>query len=183
MRLFIAFDIPDDIKNKILDLEREILKKTTRIRLIGKDNMHITLKFMGEQPFTTLEGIVSILTEEVKKHSHFYINLERAGIFKDLLSPRVLWLGEDNEKYNKISKALNEKLDIFRPSDNDPFCHLTIGRIKRIDKRELLDVLKICNNFLKNTSIGFEVKDFYLYESKLQPKGAIYKKIEKFNLR
>ncbi len=183
MRVFIAFNIPDNTKSKILDLEQLIKKKTKRIRLTPEDNLHITIKFLGEQPVSTVSKIIEFLNEESKKYLPFKVKLDRVGIFKDLISPRVLWLGENNNDYVDMSFRINKRLDIFRPSDNKLFCHLTIGRIKLIEKNELLDVLKMAKAFLKENELSFEVSNFYLYESKLNPKGAVYRKIEKFNLR
>ncbi len=183
MRVFVAFDIPDSVKSKVLELERLIGEKSKRIRLVGRDNMHITLKFLGEQPYQAVNRIVELAREVAEQHSHFNINLNRAGVFKDLVNPRVLWLGEENGEYVKISSDLNEKLDIFRPSDDTPFCHLTIGRMKWIERGEVLSVLRLCRDFLNRERVDFRVDSFYLYESILSPKGAMYKKIEKFSLR
>ena len=183
MRVFLAFDLPDSVKSKILSLEEMIRERSKRIRLVGRSNMHITLKFLGEQPYQAVNRIVELTEEVAKRHSPFKINLDRAGVFKDLVNPRVLWLGEENGKYVNISNEINEKLDIFRLSDNTPFCHLTIGRMKWIERGEVLDVLRLCRDFLNREEVGFSVNSIYLYESILNPKGAIYKKIEKFNLR
>ncbi len=183
MRVFVAFDLPDSVKSKILKLESMIKKKSKRIRLVGSDNMHITLKFLGEQPYQAVNRIIELAGEVARVHSPFEINLNRAGVFKDLVNPRVLWLGEENGEYVNITNDINEKLDIFRLSDNSPFCHLTIGRMKWIEKGEVLDVLRLCRDFLNREKIGFSVNSFYLYESILSPKGAVYKKIEKFSLR
>jgi len=183
MRVFVAFDLPDSTKSKILDLEGLIKKKTKRIRLTPEDNLHITIKFLGEQPFTAVNRIVEVLNEESKRHAPFRVTLNRVGVFKNFTNPRVLWLGEDNTEYVNMSQDINEKLDIFRPSDNEPFCHLTIGRMKWIEKDELLEILKITRSFLEENNLSFVVNNFYLYESKLNPKGAVYKRIEKFSLR
>ncbi len=183
MRVFVAFDLPNDIKEKIIDLEQLISGRTRRIRLVTNDNMHITIKFLGDQPSGAVNRIIEVLKDESKMHSPFMVTLNRAGVFKNFVSPRVLWLGEDNKEYINMSRKINEKLDMFRPSNNEPFCHLTIGRMKWIDKDELLDVLKLAKSFLKENKLIFEVNNFYLYESKLNPKGAVYNKIEKFSLR
>ncbi len=183
MRVFVAFDIPDITKSKILDLGQLIRKRTKKVRLVPEDNLHITIKFLGEQPFTAVNRIVEILGEESERHAPFRVTLDKVGVFKDFVNPRVLWLGEENSDYINMSFSINEKLDIFRPSDNEPFCHLTIGRMKWIEKDELLDVLKIARAFLAENTLSFDVSSFYLYESKLNPKGAVYKRIEKFDLR
>ncbi len=183
MRVFVAFDLPNSIKSRILDLEQLIKKRTRRVRLTPEDNLHITIKFLGDQPFPAVNRIVEVLNEASKEHAPFRVTLDRAGVFKDFVNPRVMWLGEDNRAYVDMSRNINEKLDIFRPSDNEPFCHLTIGRMKWIEKEELLDVLKMAESFLKNNELSFDVQSFYLYESKLNPKGVVYRKIEKFDLR
>ncbi len=183
MRVFVAFDLPDKIKEKIIDLKQLISGRTGKIRLVTNDNMHITIKFLGDQPSSTVNRIVEILSDESEMHSPFMVTLSRVGVFKNFVNPRVLWLGEDNKEYVNMSRKINEKLDIFRPSDNEPFCHLTIGRMKWIGKDELLDVLKLTKSFLKENKLSFGINNFYLYESRLNPKGAVYRKIEKFNLR
>ncbi len=180
MRVFVAFDIPEDIKEKILRLEKEISKITKRIRLTTKPNMHITVKFLGEQPSQSVNRIVDILKSGAEGFGGFRISLNRAGVFKSLENPSVLWLGEYNPIFEKFSSLINKELDIFRKPDNKPFCHLTVGRMKNISKEDVIEALRVSSDFVKSNDLSFEVEGFYLYESKLYKKGAEYKKLEKF---
>ncbi|WP_022670900.1 RNA 2',3'-cyclic phosphodiesterase [Hippea alviniae] len=180
MRVFVAFDIPENIKEKILELEKEIARITKRIRLTAKPNMHITVKFLGEQPSQSVNRIVEILKGNSEKFDRFRISLNKAGVFKSLENPSVLWLGEFNSIFESISNTINKELEIFRKADNKPFCHLTIGRMKGISKEEIIEALRVSSDFAKSNDLSFEVEGFYLYESKLYKKGAEYNKLEKF---
>ncbi|AEA33224.1 RNA 2',3'-cyclic phosphodiesterase [Hippea maritima] len=183
MRLFIAFDIPDAIKEVVWELEKGLSKLTDRVRFTPKENMHLTVKFMGEQPDFALIKIKELLSSEVNKHACFKIRFDKAGVFKDIQHPNVLWLGEENPEFERIAATLNKELEIFRRPDNKPFCHLTIGRVKYIKADDLLEAIKFCRDFLKNNELSFMVDTLYLYESKLFKSGAVYRKIEKFHLK
>ncbi|WP_025270610.1 RNA 2',3'-cyclic phosphodiesterase [Hippea sp. KM1] len=183
MRLFIAFDIPDDIKEEIWHLEGSLKTRSRGIRITPKENMHITVKFMGEQPDFAIARIKELMEGFSERQIPFDIHLNKAGVFKSLRNPTVLWLGQRNEAFEDFSETVNDMLDVFRRADNKPFCHLTVGRMRGVKADEAVELIKICDEFLTKRQPRFRVGSVSLYESKLYRKGAVYNKIAEFNLK
>ncbi len=183
MRVFLAIDIPFDIKNQIFRIEERIRVYSKFMRLTHVENMHITVKFLGEQNSFFIEKIKAIISDIVLHRPQFKICLNKSGLFGGIRNPRILWLGEENRDFLELSEVVHEKLNMFMPKNNRPLCHVTIGRIKSMQPKEAIEVLDICNDFVRRSSLCFHVSDVYLYKSNLLRSGAEYKKIEKFQLK
>ncbi|MEM1684249.1 MAG: RNA 2',3'-cyclic phosphodiesterase [Nanopusillaceae archaeon] len=174
MRVFIAIDLPEEIKNKIVSYYREI--RGVNGKFVEKENLHITLKFIGElQP-----NIVEKISEELKniKFSKFKIEIEGFGNFNN----RVLWFG--------IKKGINEIITLKREIDKalkkfgfyeeDFHPHITIFRIKQILSKS--DYEHILEKF-SSINIGeFVVEEFSLKQSILRREGPLYIDVAKYKL-
>ncbi|WP_035589437.1 RNA 2',3'-cyclic phosphodiesterase [Hippea jasoniae] len=182
MRLFVALEVSESIIQQIGLLQKKIAQITDKIRPVALKNMHITLKFLGEQLPQAVDRIAEIINDNVNKKP-VAIRLDKAGVFKNLKHPQVLWLGEENKQFEDFALKLSNELDVFRPSDNKPFCHLTIGRMKYIKQKDLLDVLKLCRDFVSENNLNFVADSIGLFESRLKKSGAEYRLIKKFNFK
>lgn len=173
MRLFIAVEIDNAIKEKILKAQNELPKEN--IRLVEEKNLHITLKFLGEVEEKKVEIIKKLLSNiEFKK---FNIKIVGAGAFPNKNYARVIWIGCKSEDLNKLATEINEKLSVLF-SKEDFKAHLTIARAKgKVSLKEF---------FEKYENIDFgemEVNKFILFRSTLNKNGPIYEKIAEFGLR
>ncbi|HIE41289.1 MAG TPA: RNA 2',3'-cyclic phosphodiesterase [Candidatus Aenigmarchaeota archaeon] len=176
MRCFIAINLPNEIKKEIWKISKKIPEEG--IKKVTEENLHITLKFLGEVDNNQIEKIKYNLKEI--KFNKFCVKLTGIGFFPNKNFIRVVWVsvGEGKEEIKKLQKMIDEKLlrlkfnkeKIFEP-------HLTIARIKFLKNKEFLKELeKIKFNYT------LEVESFELMHSILQKKGPIYKKIESFDL-
>ncbi len=169
MRAFIAINLPDRIKEKILEMTKEFQEKG--IRKVGKQNLHLTLKFLGDVNEKNVEEIMQILkTVDCAK---FEVSLKNIGFFPNENFIKVVWLGIENGRNEliELQKQIDQKLEKcgFK-SEGTYEPHLTIARVKSIkDKKEFLDKLKKIK-FEDN----FRVSNFELIESKLNPSGPVY---------
>ncbi|MEM2175107.1 MAG: RNA 2',3'-cyclic phosphodiesterase [Candidatus Micrarchaeia archaeon] len=167
MRCFIAIDIPEDLKEKINEFQSDLEKMfKNKIKFVEKENLHITLKFLGEINEKELEKLKRIL--ESIKFSPFKVRLKEIGFFPDEKFIRVIWIGGFSDgKLEEISKIINEKLKKENFYFDERFSpHLTIGRVK-----EKIDITKI------NREIDFgefTVKEIKLKKSTLTQEGPIY---------
>ncbi len=183
MRLFLAVDVPGAVKRKIVALQEGLSAYKRFIRFSPPENLHITVKFLGEQNEFALNKIVEISQDVASSVNPFEINLENSGMFGGLTNPRILWLGDNSSMYVEVAKRFNEALEIFRASDHEPVCHLTIGRIKGMGRDEALNVLRSCREFVRNNRLSFRVNEICLYKSTLFRSGPVYEVIKRFKVK
>ena len=181
MRVFLAVDIPEEIKAKIRDIQKNFEKERFDIKFVEPENLHITLKFLGEVSEEEIEKVKRQVSSVVKDFSVFKIEMKEFGYFGNEKYIRTLWIGIGNkERLIELINKLNKKLDYIRKDKHKPSPHLTIGRLKSGKNREYL--LKIIEE-LKYVKIGeVYVKEIKLKQSILTPQGPVYRDIETFSL-
>lgn len=166
MRTFIAIEIPEKIKEEIVKIQNSLLEfsgKKTEF-----ENLHLTLKFLGEVDEKQLDLIKEKL-RKIKLNS-FEAEINSVGIFSD----RIIWIGIKN--CDELQKEIDEKLSGLFEKEERFMGHLTIARIKKInDKKKFREEIK-------KIKMNFVVKNFNLKKSKLTKNGPIYEDIEVYNL-
>lgn len=174
MRSFVAVEIQDDgILDAIAKIQSDFHIKTTAV---NKKNMHFTLLFLGEVSEETVSEIKQALsTISFKK---FEVEFTHVGAFPNPRSPRVIWIGVDDQSSKQLmdlASQVEKKLGPlgFRP--DKPFKpHLTIFRVKnRID-----DISGTIERF-KKVSLGkYTMTELKLKQSVLTPSGPIYSDLQ-----
>ncbi len=179
MRTFIAVEIPEKQKKIIWEFISEQKKKNLPIKWVEFENLHITLKFLGEIEEKKLNKILPVLSTISGRTKSFNLCLENFGCFPGIRNPRVLWVGvsQGGDEMIKLATEIEDDLNKigFKKEGKKFHPHLTIGRIKtpcRLDD--------IINQSIK-TDV-FDVKEFILFKSTLLPSGPVYEKINKFSL-
>jgi len=184
VRSFIAVNLNPEIKEYLTSLQANLNVPETKIKWVKKNNLHLTMKFLGDISLEQTELIKLILKEITSRYSPFTIKLfSNAGIFPTYKMPRIIWVGikeganQLNELYNSVETMLYKE---GFPRENKEFSsHITIGRVKFIrDKTNFIQILKRIevNNFTQ------EVGSIDLMESELTPNGPIYNITAKFPL-
>ncbi|MFH0791569.1 MAG: RNA 2',3'-cyclic phosphodiesterase [Candidatus Omnitrophota bacterium] len=187
MRAFIAIDLPQEVKNYLANLQTRLKTSGADVKWVEPQNIHLTLKFLGEIDEKTLHKIISILEDIAIEKNSYPINLSSLGAFPKINCPRILWVGiNKGEKETKeIAKKLEETIEkIGIPAEPKPFsCHITIGRTRSMLNRDkLIENLKIQDNNLKKENLEFDVTKISLFKSTLTPKGPIYEVIKETEL-
>lgn len=178
-RLFIAVDISDSTREI---LKRDMYKKGDfgRVSWVKPENMHITLKFLGDVVIDDIDKIIGIMDKSVLDKEKASLRYAKLGVFPDFLRPRVLWVGyeEDSDALKSIVDNLEDELSkaLGIAKERRSFTpHLTVARIKGdVDQTKLADFTKKWAG-LKDDS--FFVSQIVLYSSDLNPSGAVYTKI------
>ncbi|MFW2368294.1 MAG: RNA 2',3'-cyclic phosphodiesterase [Desulforhopalus sp.] len=168
IRLFIAIDIPETIRREIQGMGRSI----PNARPVPEDQLHLTLKFIGEVENSRLLDIHESL--QGISHFQFSLCLRGVGTFPPRATPRVLWAGVDPPKSTiKLRNSIEKTLaDIGIPRGKKKYTpHVTLARLRNSPIRQLQQFLA-GNAFLQTAD--FPVKTFTLYSSKLTTKGAIH---------
>jgi len=167
-RLFIAIDIPDEIKTALTQFTREL----PAARWVTADQLHLTLRFIGEadpQAFAAIKGALSGI-----QFLPFQLVLQGAGHFPPGKHPRVLWVGMgENQRLTQLYQDLGlALLEVGIPPEERPFSpHLTLARLKT-SAPATVGSFEARHGEL--AFAPFEVREVILYSSVLTNQGAIH---------
>lgn len=176
MRLFIAVEIPEYIKVNLDETKKELIYNEDGLRLVNKEQTHLTLKFLGE-----VEGpdrINDILSGISFKP--FETSTDKLGVFPNENYVKVVWIGLKPENQiielqNKIDDALSKefkKEGEFKP-------HITLARVKYLkDKKSFIDKIKK----VKVEKHTFKITSFKLIKSTLAGQGPIYEVLNEYKM-
>ncbi len=175
IRSFFAFDLENDMILKRLAAAQRLLVQTRAdVKLVEPQNIHITVKFLGNITPATVEKIF----EEMKQlqFSPFTVNIKGLGAFPNSSYPRVIWAGitEGTEQLRRIFSQLEQRLRALSfPPDSKGFNpHLTIARVRSgRNKAQLTKLITEKANFEFGT---VNAKCLRLKKSDLTPLGPLY---------
>ena len=172
-RGFIAIDVP--INKPLRDLFDSIKKTGAHVKLVEADNIHITLKFLGDTQETHVDTIENVIKESIGATQPFTLHLKGTGVFPNKNYVKVLWVGIHHaEPLIPIVKDLNDELSsLGYKKENKPFsAHLTIGRMKSAQGKD--DILEILGQYEDTLFSEIPMDSIKLKQSVLTPKGPIY---------
>jgi 2'-5' RNA ligase len=184
IRTFIAIEIPRNIIHKIRELQEGIKGYGFKIRWVRPENIHLTLKFLGDVEALRIGDIAEAASKTVKGYTPISLKAKGIGIFPGIKRPRVLWVGLTGqlESLMGLQKTLDENLKVLGfPGEKRFFKgHLTMGRIKdKIDVKKFSDALMAFRSFETDE---FTAGQIILYKSELKPSGAVYTKLASASL-
>ena len=184
IRTFIAIEIPKNIISKIRELQEGIKVYGLKIRWVRSENIHLTLKFLGDVEAAKIGGIAAVISKTVEGYTPISLKAKGVGVFPGIKNPRILWVGLTGqlESLVRLQKTLDESLMVLGfPGEKRPFNgHLTMGRIKaKIDVKKFGDALMAFGSFESET---FTAGQIILYKSELKPSGAVYTKLASASL-
>lgn len=185
MRTFIAIALPPEIRDYLTGIQKELKQCRADAKWVQPENIHLTLKFLGERDEKKVEKIKEALQETAKDKNCFSIRLFNIGAFPKIDSPRVIWAGIDRgeKEAEEIAYELEEKISrIGIPKEDKPFSsHITIARIKSpANRQNLVQGLK---RFSQIEGKEFKVDRITLYKSTLTPKGPTYEVLKEATLK
>lgn len=184
MRLFIAVELPDEVRKNITELINELKEVGSAVKWVEEKNLHITLKFLGWVEDRKVDNVVELATKAAGGTGSFKAKFEGTGTFPSGKNPRVVWvgMGEGGEKLKKLADSLEEALSDagYRSEEREFSSHATIGRVKEIKG---VDKLKEKMESIKDPKFGEAIVDHIdIMKSTLTPKGPIYEKIKEVKL-
>ncbi len=194
MRLFIALDIDDAIRERITRFVEAVQPFAPDARWVKPASMHVTLKFMGEQPDEALAAIKQALSQVEAPTAN--IDFRGYGFFPTSKSARVFWVGmQAGPQLVTLASAVDQNLSVLKiPREDRPFSpHLTLARSaggSGSPRRSKADRPNRIFQILQNRLAALPApefgtmtsREFFLYQSQLSPKGSKYTKLARFEL-
>jgi 2'-5' RNA ligase len=180
MRLFIAVDLPNDIRKALIDIEHKLKPLTDSARWVAPESIHITLKFLGEVPDRKMDDIDAALAGLTWKP--FTVTVHGVGFFPGPRSPRVFWAGMEVPTMQGLAERLDSRMErlgfekekrAFRP-------HITLARAR--DTRMDTALVTAASEYAEHDFGSFTADRIVLVESTLKPAGAVYHKIKEYLL-
>lgn len=178
MRLFIALDIPEEVRRSIAEFALALRTHAPRARWARIEGAHVTLKFIGERPSDQIDAIRRAI-EPVRADRPIRIEFRGVGFFLDDRRPRVLWVGiQAPATLAALAAEIESRLASLGISpESRPFePHLTLARFDRpSESGNLRQVIAQSGAPEFGSTVA---REFHLYRSELSPGGAIYTRLE-----
>lgn len=174
IRSFIAVELGSQVLGSIAKFQRKLVDTGSDLKLVELENIHITLRFLGETPLRLNDKI----GEEIKtiKFEPFEVSIRETGVFPDLRRINVVWVGieKGNLELVNIHSQVESKLKKLgiRPDDRGFSPHITVARVRSaINKDKLAEAILGAHNEEFGT---FKVESVKLKKSILTPRGPVY---------
>ena len=192
MRLFVALDIDSAIRERIARFLDGVREFAPDARWVHAESLHLTLKFIGEQPDRKLDAIKQALAAIHSPATN--LSFQGYGFFPTPRSARVFWVGvEADERLAQLARLVERALKPLgmQPEDRVFSPHLTLARGKsaapqrRADDRpnRAFQHLQEKLSALPPPEFGtMTAREFFLYQSKLSPAGSQYTRLQGFTL-
>ena len=190
LRVFIAVELPPPVVQNLETLTRELKQDGLKLRWVKSNNIHMTLKFLGEVPQKDIAAIEAAMSRVsgVAVPSSLHFTLQGMGVFPNIRRPRVLWvgIGGDLMALDRLFKSVDAHLadEGFAEEQRAFKPHLTLARIPDRGKswgspHQLLQVIEDRGKFVSDP---FECRQLTLFKSDLRPTGAQYTVLSKVDL-
>lgn len=188
VRSFIAIELPAGIKESIAGFQEKLRARNhAPVKWVEVENIHLTLKFLGNVAADSLDEICSALSKVTSTIGSFELQVDKPGVFPGWKRVRVVWLGltGDLKSLEVLQKGVDSALLPlgFQPEKRDFTPHLTLARVREpatADERQQLG--ELVNGSEIDSAGRINVDSIHLMRSQLRPSGPIYSRISSFTL-
>jgi 2'-5' RNA ligase len=194
MRLFVAMDIDEAIRERLGGFVSELRALPPNARWVSPESLHITLKFIGEQPESKMSAIEAALAKISAPSMR--ISFRGCGFFPNAKSSRVFWIGvEAGAQLPQLAKQVEEGLvPLGIEKEKRGFsAHLTLaraaggsgapGRQKGDSPNQSFAAVQRRLSEMPPPEFGtMTAREFFLYQSHLSSQGSRYTKMARFAL-
>ena len=181
MRIFVALFVPDAVRDAVVAAMDTLRKPGDAVSWVKPENLHYTLRFMGELGEDGTRRVGEAAHEAASRHAPFELALGGLGCFPPKGVPRVLWVGASKgaEALEAYARDLEQGLrgHGFDRADHPFRAHLTIGRVRDSRAGPALAPSRDWRVALASVAVqapAFRVERIAVVHSQLSPKGSIY---------
>ena len=184
IRSFLAIELPEAIRKRIEEIQRDLRSLNSDVRWVSPEKIHLTLKFFGNIEESRVDTIAKSIEPLVGGTQPFSLEAKGMGAFPNIKNPRVIWMGLIDEKQVLVplQKQLESTLATigFQVEDRPFRPHLTLGRVNSSrGKDELIGRIE---KYKEEKFGDVEVKRLVLFKSDLRPTGPIYTLLRQIKL-
>jgi 2'-5' RNA ligase len=180
IRIFLAVWLSPELHERTAGFIEKLKPGSSGVKWSSKEQLHLTLKFLGDQPPALLEKMRPFMERVSQETSPFELIFGEGGVFPPRGEPRVLWVGlkDGGVPLSNLASAIENVCgECGVPKEDRPFkAHLTIGRVKSLPARFDGELLK------KGIEGKMRVEGFAVVESKLRPQGSSYETLRVYEL-
>lgn len=185
IRSFLAISIPDQLKLQIKDYVQDLKKIAPHIRWTKTENLHLTLKFLGEQPTKKIDQLIASTISTYAGYGSIKISTKEFGGFPNKKQARVFWLGVESDPVDSIKQLYNQIQHALEPlgfpiAEKTYKAHLTLGRNKERKKCQQLWTFIQENPFQQ---FSFTTQRLLLMRSEFTKDGPYYSVLQNFSLQ
>ncbi|MBI4151847.1 RNA 2',3'-cyclic phosphodiesterase [Candidatus Woesearchaeota archaeon] len=178
-RFFVGIPLPEALQETIILFASQLDQTGGDFRLVQKENLHLTLSFLGNIGDREISLVLGTLSTLCKRQKKFEVSIRGIGFFPGGERINVIWIGAHNPLLVDFIQQLNAALQI-ETDHAEEIPHLTIARVKSGKNRET--IFEFLNK-VKDTHFGsFRAEKIVLYASELTPNGPIYTVMKEFLL-
>ena len=186
LRAFIAIEMPNEIRDAIGAISRQLRRAGADARWVKPGNIHLTLRFLGNDvPRETVEAIGDALHNRLRVVEQFTITIQGLGAFPNTTRPRVVWLGvepHDGPILELHEAAENAVAEAGWTREDRPFAaHLTLGRVRSQSSTAKLQ--RLLAEGLDRPVGSVVVDKVSLIRSNLTASGPVYETLRTVTLR
>ncbi len=183
LRLFVAVNLSAEIRQRLAAAQEHLRRARSDVSWVQAENLHLTLKFLGETAEERLSPIRQTLAAIGREHAAFGFDLAGVGSFGGRV-PRVVWVGvkQGSEPLTALAAHVESALaDLGFPREQRGFtAHLTLGRVR---SSKNVEGLAAGIREIQEEQFGTApVEAFELMRSELRPSGSVYTLLERFAL-
>ena len=182
LRAFIAIEIPLETREAVYKATASLQKRIgSSVRWVPVENLHLTLKFLGDVSPTNVEMLSQMLRAEADLFPCFELRLHGLGSFPNLKRPRVIYVGVQApvifEGLQRGIEAASRKLG-YESEERRFSPHLTIGRVRQnVTAAEQQTIRRTLEEPRIDSLGNARVDSVHLYRSDLRPTGSVYTRL------
>lgn len=183
IRAFIAIDLSPEIAQSLDQVLSDLKRRLPRmpIRWVPVQNIHLTIKFLGDVSVSNQELLTTMLKAEANRHPPFEIQVGDLGVFPSVRRPRVIWVGvESSPELLTLHRGVDAEMARlgYLPEEKSFTPHLTLGRVSRTaNSDEIRRIGDVLSGYKVDVLGRQRVQAVHFYRSDLQPSGSVYTRL------
>ena len=188
IRSFIAIELPDDIKRELGQLQARLRTDRIRVRWVDPGSIHLTLKFLGDIPASSIEPVGCVLADCASVVAPFRLGISKLGAFPGFRRAQVVWVGlcGDLDSVRRLQGLIEAALSpLGFPAENRPFSpHLTLGRVgDDVSPEDRSRLGEVVEKTVFECRGAFRVESLVFMKSQLTNHGAIHTRLSSAELK
>ena len=185
LRTFVAVEVSDAARRYAQSLMDELESKLTGVHWTRRENLHLTLKFLGDIPESEINGVCRAIRAAVAAQQPFEIQCAGLGAFPSDARPRTLWVGirQGDERLRQLQGEIDGQLTSygFAPERRRFHGHLTIGRIRQrigLTADQVNQVCQLVDRERSAEGVFMELDQVVTFSSFVDSTGRVYQPID-----